>query len=723
MLRVTGLPGPGAASPVPEGSAEGNAMTRLLWVVLGSCALAACGQTGQTPKAAATTGAAASATADTATAPVLVSGIDTQYFDKSVRPQDDFYRYVNGKWLDSTEIPPDKGSYDAFVQLNDNAQDELHGIIAGLGQPGGATDADQKKIADLYASFMDEATLAGLGLKPLQPEFARIAAITSKRQIPGLIAHLNRIGITAPYTPSVHQDAHDSTRYVFDLGQDGLGLPDRDYYLQNSRQLVQIRKQYQAHVMRMMSMAGDAHAAADARAIVALETSLARVQWTRVQNRDPVKTYNKYPFARLASLAPGYDWGTYLIDSGVKGRTDYLVISQPSYISAFNRLLRTTPLSVWKAYFRWHVLSDLAPYLSRRFVDEHFAFYGTALQGIQQNRPRWQRGVSLVNGSIGYALGKLYVARYFPASSKQRMDQLVQNLIGAYRADIATLDWMSPQTRQKAEDKLAKLTTKIGYPAKWRDYSALRIDRNDLLGNVLRANEFEYNRNLHKLGRAVDRTEWEMTPQTVNAYYDPEHNEIVFPAAILQPPFFNPKADDAVNYGGIGAVIGHEISHGFDDQGSQYDGNGDLLNPPGWFTRQDLAKFRARTRALVAQYSAYAPVPGYPINGKLTLGENIADNSGLAIAYKAYQRSLHGQSARVIDGMSGDQRFFIGFAQIWRGKTREKVAILRIKSDPHSPDRFRGALPEMNQAAFYAAFDVKPGDRMYLPPDKRVTLW
>lgn len=704
-------------------------MNRLLWVLASACVLVGCAKV--TPQAATTAAAPAAKPADAngardtagATPATPVSGIDTQYNDTSVRPQDDFYRYVNGKWLETAQIPADKGYYGSFVQLNDDSLDELHGIIDALEQPGGAKDAEQQKIADLYASFMDEPTLERLGLMPLQGELARVDALRSKRQIPALIAHLNRIGVTAPYTPMVHQDAHDSTKYVFDLGQDGLGMPDRDYYLQNSPQLVQIRKAYQRHIERMMTLAGDEHAAADAREIVALETALARVQWTRVENRDPIKTYNKYPIARLATLAPGYDWNAYLTESGVKGRTDYLVVSQPSYLSAFNRLLRTTPLPVWKAYFRWHLLSDFAPYLSKPYVDEHFAFYGTVLQGIQQNRPRWQRGVSLVDQSIGEALGKLYVARYFPASSKARMDQLVHNLIGAYRADIMTLDWMSPQTRQKAEDKLSKLTTKIGYPVKWRDYSALSIVKGDLLGDVMSANEFEYNRNLHKLGQPVDRTEWQMTPQTVNAYYDPEHNEIVFPAAILQPPFFNAKADDAVNYGAIGAVIGHEISHGFDDQGSQYDGNGDLMSPPGWFTTADLMKFKARTHALVAQYSAYSPVPGYPINGELTLGENIADNSGLAIAYKAYHLSLAGRAAPVIDGFTGDQRFFIGFAQVWRSKTRENVAIMRIKSDPHSPDRFRGTIPEMNLGAFDTAFDVKPGDKMYLPPDKRVTLW
>ncbi|HLK71569.1 MAG TPA: M13-type metalloendopeptidase, partial [Steroidobacteraceae bacterium] len=653
----------------------------------------------------------------------LVSGIDTQYFDPSVRAQDDFYRHVNGKWLDTTPIPPDKGDYGSFVKLADDSLDELRGIIEGLQKPGAIHNPEQQKIADLYASFMNEAALQGLGARPLRAEFARIDALQSKRQIPALIAHLNRIGVSAPYTPSVHQDAKDSLHYVFDLAQDGLGMPDRDYYLQDQPQLKQIRQSYPMHIERMLRLAGDQDAAQEAQQIMALETAMARVQWTRVENRDPVKTYNKYPFAKLASLAPGYDWNGYLTSSGVSGRTSFLVVSQPTYITALDKLIASTPLSVWKSYFRWHVLSDYAPYLSKPFVDEHFAFYGTTLQGVTQNRPRWQRGVRLVDGSIGEALGKLYVAQYFPASAKQRMDQLVHNLIAAYRADIATLDWMGPQTRQKAALKLDKLAIKIGYPAKWRDYSALQFSKDDLAGNVRRANEFEYNRNLHKLGRPVDRNEWEMTPQTVNAYYDPEHNEIVFPAAILQPPFFNAKADDAVNYGGIGAVIGHEISHGFDDQGSQYDADGNLLNPPGWFTQQDLDNFKQRTHALVAQYSAYAPVEGYPINGELTLGENIADNSGLAIAYKAYRLSLGAREAPVIDGMTGDQRFYAGWAQVWRAKSRENMAIMRIKSDPHSPERFRGTIPEMNQAPFYAAFDVKPGDKMYLPPDKRVSLW
>jgi putative endopeptidase len=529
--------------------------------------------------------------------------------------------------------------------------------------------------------------------------------------------------VTAPYTPEVHQDAKDSTKYVFDLGQDGLGMPDRDYYLLPDAKMAGARNQYARYVEKMLAMSGDKMAAKDARDVLAIETGLARIQWTKVENRDPVKTYNKFEFAKLAAIAPGFDWKSYLVDSGVDGKTDYVVVSQPSYITGFNKLLEKTPLPVWKTYFRWRLLNDFAPYLSQSFVDEHFSFYGTALRGIPENRPRWKRGIVLVESSIGEGLGKLYVAQYFPPESKARMDQLVRNLIAAYEADINTLDWMSPETRQKAQQKLSKLTTKIGYPRKWRDYSALQIARDDLVGNVIRAQIFDYNRNLNKLGKPIDRDEWGMTPQTVNAYYNPEMNEIVFPAAILQPPFFNPKADEAVNYGGIGAVIGHEISHGFDDQGSQYDGNGNLLGAPGWFTREDLDKFKAKTRALVEQYSAYEPVPGYHVNGALTLGENIADNSGMAIAYKAYRLSLGGKQAPVIEGLSGDQRFYVGWAQVWRGKTRTDQLIVDIKTDPHSPMAIRGTVPEMNQESFYQAFGVKQGDKMYLPPDKRVVLW
>jgi putative endopeptidase len=650
-----------------------------------------------------------------------LSGIDLQYVDKSVRPQDDVYRHLNGKWLDSFQIPADKGSYGSFTYLYDVTQEQLRGIVDGLGGAGaGAGDPDARKIADLYASFMDEARLETLGLKPLQGEFAAIDALADKSGIPALVAHLNRIGAGAPFVFSVNQDARNSLQYAVIVRQSGLGLPDRDYYLKDDAKLKDAREKYLAHTAKMLGMAGDADGQSDAKAILDLETALAQVQWTRVENRDPIKTYNKTMIADLAKLMPGYDWLSYLKATEVAGKVDAVIINQPSYMSSLDKLMTETPLGVWKAYFKWHVLSAAAPFLSKAFVDERFAFTGTVLSGIPENRARWKRGMSLIDQSLGEALGKLYVAKYFPPQNKARMEALIANMLDAYRRDIETLDWMSPETRKGAQAKLAKLTTKIGYPNVWRDYSSLQISRDDLFGNVQRAEEFEYRRDLNKLGKPVDRNEWGMTPQTINAYYNPLMNEIVFPAAILQPPFFNVRADDAVNYGGIVAVIGHEMSHGFDDRGSQYDADGNLHD---WFTPEDHAKFKDKTRALVAQYSAYEPVPGFHVNGELTLGENIGDNSGLAIAYKAYHLSLAGKTPPVLDGLTGDQRLYLGWAQVWRGKAREAELIQQLKTDPHSPAAVRGTAPLVNQEGFYGAFHLKEGDKMYQPPEKRIDIW
>jgi predicted metalloendopeptidase len=656
-----------------------------------------------------------------ATQPPAISGIDLQFVDAAVRAQDDFYAHVDGKWLQATAIPADRPSVSAFTALDDAEQPQLRTLIEDAAQAGGTSpDPDQRKIGDLYASFLDEANVEQLGAKPLQAEFARIEALKDKSQIPALIAHYNRIGVAAPYDIGVSQDARDSTRYAVGVQQSGLSLPDRDYYLQNDAKLGKIRGQYQAHVGKMLRLVGDRTASADAKAILALETDLAKVQWTKVDNRDPVKTYNKVEIDKLSRLTPKYDWTEYLQAADLAGRIDYVIVGQPSYLAGFKKILDGKPLTVWKAYFRWHVLHAYARYLSKPFVDESFAFYGTALNGIPENRPRWKRGVALVDDSLGEALGKLYVDRYFPPESKARMQAMVANLLATYRQSIDNLDWMGPDTKMAAQAKLAKLVTKIGYPNKWRDYSTLRIARNDLVGNVTRATEFEYSYDLNKLGKPIDREEWEMTPQTINAYYEPQKNEIVFPAAILQPPFFDPKADDAVNYGSIGAIIGHEISHGFDDEGSQFDADGNLHD---WFTKEDHAKYAAKTAALVAQYGAYVPVPGYPINGKLTLGENIADNAGLYMAYKAYRLSLHDGEAPRLDGLTGDERFYMGWAQAWRTKIRENAAIMLIKSDPHSIPEFRVNGSVVNQPGFYRAFTVKEGDKLYLPPDRRVVIW
>ncbi|MBF0499757.1 MAG: M13 family peptidase [Candidatus Riflebacteria bacterium] len=654
--------------------------------------------------------------------PKMLSGIDTQYIDKAVRPNDDFFRHYSGIWLDTTEIPADKTSWGAFEKLYEDTQPQLRAIIEeAASDPKKIDGSDQQKIGDIYASFMNEELLEKQGLQPIAAEMARIDKLTSKAEIPALIAHLNKIGARAPYDFNIHQDAKDSTKYIADLGQSGLGLPDRDYYLKpKDQKLSGIRAKYQTYIEHLLTLAGEKDAAANSRQIVVLETELAKAQWTKVENRDPVKTYNKVEFAGLDHVAPGYDWKTYLKDTGIEDKTTYVIVSQPSYFTGFNKCLESRPLSAWKAYFKFHLLNSFAPYLSKSFVDMNFGFKGTILTGQPVNRPRWKRGVVMVEGALGESLGKIYVARHFPPERKARMQELVKNLLVAYRQSIETLDWMSPQTKKEAQIKLSKFTSKIGYPNKWRDYSTLRIVKDDLVGNVIRSNIFDYLRQLNKLGKPIDREEWDMTPQTVNAYYNPELNEIVFPAAILQSPFFDANADDAVNYGGIGAVIGHEISHGFDDQGSQYDGDGNLRD---WWTKEDHQNFAAKTRKLVEQYGAYSPLPGYNVNGELTLGENIADNSGLAIAYKAYKLSLNGKEPPTIDNLSGYQRLYIGWAQVWRGKIRDEKQMVLIKSDPHSPDKFRTNGTLKNQPGFYAAFDIKEGDKMYLPPNQRVIIW
>jgi putative endopeptidase len=653
--------------------------------------------------------------------PALHSGIDLQYVDSSVRPQDDTYEYLNGKWLRTFQLPRDKGAVGSFSAIEDATEEQLRSIVDGLDQAGpGDGDTDAKKLADLYASFMKEEQLEALGLRPLQAEFAAIDAVKDMNALPALMAHMNATGAGAPYGLGINLDARNSTQYAVTLFQGGLGLPDRDYYLKDDVKLKDARTAYRAHVEKMLGMAGESKAAESAAGILKLETSLAKIQWTRVENRDPIKTYNKTAITELPALMPGYDWQRYVRSAGIDGKVDSVIISQPSYFTGLGKVMTGTPLPVWKAYFKWRVLSASAPYLSKAFVDERFAFTGGVLRGVPENQPRWKRGIALLDGSLGEALGRLYVAKYFPPQNKARMQTLVQNLLEAYRRDIDTLDWMSAETKVGAQAKLAKMLPKIGYPDQWRDYSALKISRDDLRGNVVRANEFEYRRNLAKLGKPVDHGEWRMRPQTVNASYNPTSNEITFPAAILQPPFFDATADDAANYGGIGAVIGHEMSHGFDDQGSQFDADGNLHD---WFTKADHDKFAEKTKALIAQYSAYEPVPDYHVNGALTLGENIGDNSGLAIAYKAYRISLAGHQAPVIDNLTGDQRLYLGWVQVWRGKVREAETIQRIKTDPHSPPAVRGAATLRNQAGFYAAFGLKPGDKMYLPPDQRVNIW
>jgi len=700
-------------------------------VVLSAGLLAACSAPSNNEAGKAAAPAAPKAAAPEATAKVLGSGIDKVNMDAAARPQDDFYRYVNGHWLETTEIPADKPAYGVFSKLFDDAQANLRTIIEDTAKADPSKlDADQRKVGDFYASFLDEATIESAGMKPVEATFARIDAAKNGKDIAVLMGELGKTltqpgtfgpAPTLPLNIVVHQDNKDATKYIADLQQSGLGLPDRDYYIKDDdAKLKGIRTQYEAFVANIFGMAGDKNAAATAKAIVALETALAKAQWTKVELRDPIKGYNKTEIAKLGAIAPGFDWYAYLDAAGIKGKVDVVNLGQPSYVAAFAKLVKDQPLASWKAYLRWKALRDAAPNLSKSFVDTSFAFYGTTLRGVPENQPRWKLGIGTVQQGMGMALGKLYVAKHFPASSKERADALVKNFLAAFRQGIDNLDWMSADTKREAQGKLAKFMPKIGYPDHWRDYTALEIAKNDLFGNVSRANAFEYQRNLDKLGKPVDRSEWGMTPQTINAYYNPELNEIVFPAAILQPPFFNPDADDAVNYGAIGMVIGHEISHGFDDQGAQYDGDGNLRD---WWTKEDHAKFEAKTAALAAEYDKFEPVPGYHINGKLTLGENIADNSGMAVAYKAYQIALGGKPAPVIDGFTGDQRFYMGFAQAWRAKYRDNYAIELVKSDPHSIPMYRVVGTVANQPAFFTAFDIKEGDKMYVAPEQRILIW
>ena len=575
-------------------------------------------------------------------------------------------------------------------------------------------------MGDYYASYVDEARRNELGLAPLKAELARVAALKDKRAIATLAAHFSRIDAGAPVDMSVHQDEKDSTRMIVDISQSGLGLPNRDYYLQDEARLKDIRTKYQGHIEKMLALAGHANAAQEAAAIVALETEIARVQWSAVENRDPVKGYNMMSFAELQKLAPGFDWTAWMKGLGVAGKIKSINVSQPSFVAGLDKIIAATPVEVWRSYFEFRLLSAYAPYLSQNFVDESFAFRGAVLAGTKENRTIEKRAIAQVNRDLSEVVGKAYVEQHFPAERKQQVEAMVKNFIIAFREGIETLDWMTPETKKQAQLKLSKMKAKIGYPDKWRDYSSLKIARNDLVGNVMRAREFSHQFAINKLGKPVDRAAWSMSPQTVNAYYSPSLNEVVFPAARLQYPLYDANAEPAINYGAVGISIGHEISHAFDDKGSQFDGDGNLRN---WWTKEDADKFAARGKMLVAQYGAYSPLPGYTLNGELTLGENIADNAGAIMASRAYKISLNGKPAPVIDGYTAEQRLFMGLAQARRGKARDAALVSQVKSDPHSPSEFRVNGSMRNHPGFYEAYGVKAGDKMYLKPEERVIFW
>jgi len=653
--------------------------------------------------------------------PAPTSGLNLPGFDRSVRPQDDLFRFTNGTWLRDTQVPPDLSEYGSFSMLSQRAQADQRTLIEqasnDTGETGDAAESTPRKIGDLYASFMDTARLDQLGAAPLRPYFAAVDRLSSPADVVRYLGDIQHFDGSNPIGLSVSQDSKDATRYVTEVSQSGLTLPDRDYYLSVDPKMATIRDQYRAYLAKMLTLAAQPDPGGTAARILDLETELARSHWTNVRKRDAVASYNKMSVAD-ASKGTGIDWASYLAAAGVN-QPD-LVVSQPSYFTALGKLLTTTQLDTWKQYLRWQLISADAPYLSSDFVDTRFDFVGKVLSGRQQNRERWRRAVTAVNTSMGEALGQLYVGKFFTPQAKQRADELVHNILNAYRNSIDQLDWMSPPTKAAARDKLAKLDVKIGYPNRWKDFSSLTIDRGDLIGNMDRAARLEHQRALDKLGKPVDRDEWHMTPQTVNAYYNPSMNEIVFPAAILQPPFFDAAADMAANYGAIGGVIGHEISHGFDDQGRHYDGDGNLRD---WMAPADAAAFTAKTRALAAQYGAYSPLPGTHVNGELTMGENIADLSGLTVSHRAYQASLGGTPAPVLDGFTGEQRFFLGFGQIWRTKERDESLRSSLLTDPHSPGEFRanGVVPNVD--AFYQAFNVQPGDKLYKAPKDRIHIW
>ncbi|MBC7984563.1 MAG: M13 family metallopeptidase [Candidatus Obscuribacterales bacterium] len=665
----------------------------------------------------------AACSSDRAVAPAataLSSGVRTQNFDTKQRLQDDLYRHVNGQWLAATEIPADKSNYGVFSALSDKAEQDLRAIVE---QAAGQQDAtgDQQKIGAFYASFLDEAKIEELGIKPLESELKRIDAIRTPRDLAVAIGRLQRIGVGQPFAYFVGIDEKNSSTYISYVYQNGLGMPDRDYYLSEDAKMQAIRDKYRAYLGDLLVAAGSSErdAKAAAERIAKLETQLAKAQWTRVENRDANKTYNKHTIAEAQKLTPAFDWRAFL-EGAASPKVDAVVISQPSFFKAFDLAVQQVPLAQWREYLRYKVIDSYAMYLPSRIVNIDFEFGGRVLSGTAELRPRWKRGVQAVENSVGDMLGRVYVERHFSEDAKQRVQALVTNLQKAYAAGIDQLEWMSAATKQQAHAKLAKFTPKIGYPDKWKDWSALEVRRDDLIGNVMRAAQIEYDREVAKIGGPVDRTEWHMNPQTVNAYYNPPANEIVFPAAILQPPFFDVNADDAVNYGGIGAVIGHEISHGFDDQGRHYDGDGNLKS---WWTDADDREFRKRADALVKQFSAYTPLPEAHINGELTLGENIADLAGVAMAYRAYKLSLADNPAQVLDGYTGEQRFFIGYAQVWARKYRDDELRKRLLTDSHSPSEYRVNGIVVNQPAFAEAFALKEGDKLFVPPERRVKIW
>ncbi len=653
-----------------------------------------------------------------ASAGPMISGIDKRATDPAVRPQDDLFMSSNGAWLKTTQIPADKASWGIGREISDLSDRRVREIVEQMAKGTHAPGSIEQKVGYYYSSFLDEAAIDKAGLKPVQAWLQDIDALKTPADVARMMGRLQGV-VSTPVQLGVDADLKEPGINRAYLWQDGLGLPDRDYYLKDDERFAKARAAYLQYLEALLRLSGDKAPADSAKTVFALEKRLAEAQWARTELRDPVKNYNPMTPDELAAKAPGFDWAAYFAGAEVPPM-DRLSVGQPSYVVAAARLVNDTPVAELKLLLRARLLDEVSDLLPKDFRDARFAFRGQVLRGLKQDVPRWQRAISSLDGALGEAVGRIYVQRHFPPAYKARMKVLVDNLFKAYAGSIDGVSWMSAETKLRAKDKLSKYMVKIGYPENWRDYSQLQVRRGDAFGNLARAGRFEFQRHAQRVGKPVDRTEWGMTPQTVNAYYNPTFNEIVFPAAILQPPFFDMSADDASNYGSIGSVIGHEISHGFDDEGSQFNGEGKLDN---WWTEADRKAFDALGDKLVAQYDGYEPLPGHKVNGKLTLGENIADLSGLQIAYKAWKLSLGGKPAPVIDGLSGDQRFFTAYAQSWRNKMRDERQLQLLTSDPHSPPQFRTNGVVINADAFHDSFRTKPGDGMWKPAAERIRIW
>ncbi len=642
--------------------------------------------------------------------------------DPAVKPGDNFYEYVNGGWIKDHPVPDEYSQYGAFTILYEENQKKLRSLIKKVSEQENAPKGSvAQKIRDFYNSGMDTVAIEKLGYKPIEKELKKISKLKNKKDVTEYLATMQTYGMAPLFYFFADADQRNSAMEIANLYQGGLGLPDVDYYLSNDDASKKLRAAYVEHLTKMFMLIGEKEdeAKKSAQAVMDFETKLAKVSFTRVEQRDPIRNYNKMQLAQLKDSVPEFDWDIFFKTLGLENPGD-INVGQVPFFKGMGQLVNNTDMNTWKAYLTWNLLDASANYLSKEFVKQNFDFYGKTLSGQPQMKPRWKRVLGVVSGGLGEALGQLYVEEYFPASSKERMVTLVNNLRTAFGQRIENLDWMTDETKAKALDKLGAITVKIGYPDKWKDYSKLQIVPGSYFDNIIAVREFGFNRNLKKIGKPVDRAEWGMTPQTVNAYYNPSNNEIVFPAAILQPPFFNPDADDAVNYGAIGVVIGHEMTHGFDDQGRQYDKEGNLND---WWTDADAKAFSKKTDKLVALYDNYVVLDSLHVNGKLTLGENIADLGGLNISYQAYQNTLNGKTPAPIDGLTSDQRFYMGFAQVWRQSIRPKAMAQRLKTDVHSPGEARVNIPPFNIDAFIKAFDVKEGDKLFIPKDKRAYIW